>query len=233
MNARTIFVAVLGMLTLCSSTWAVEGMVSHWKFDEGSGAIAYDSAGTNDGTVNGATWATGQIDGALSFGGVDDYVDCASDMSLNNINSVSFWFKPKIKSGYDGCIISQYGTNADRWAFSVYEAATELHLFSDSYYLIKSDAGSVSPGNWYHAAITWDGSIGKMYIDGTQQTQTTTTGFFDVIDPEVLSIGIHFYNSIPSTPYGFNGKIDDVMIFDIAVSAHEIQQLYNNALAGW
>ncbi|MHC4735896.1 MAG: hypothetical protein ACYTDW_15780, partial [Planctomycetota bacterium] len=65
---------------------------------------------------------------------------------------------------------------------------------------------------------------------GIQQTQTTTTSFFDVIDPDVLSIGIHFYNSIPSTLYGFNGTIDDIMIFDRALPAEEVQQLYESGL---
>lgn len=41
---------------------------------EGTGTIAYDSVGGNDGTIHGATWTTGQVNGALSFDGVDDYI---------------------------------------------------------------------------------------------------------------------------------------------------------------
>ena len=41
----------------------VNGLVAHWKFDEGGGTIAYDSAGDNHGTICGAQWTTGQNDG--------------------------------------------------------------------------------------------------------------------------------------------------------------------------
>jgi len=205
--------------------------VSHWKFDEGSGTTAYDSVGNNHGIIHGATWTTGKINGALSFDGVDDYVDCGDDLSLDSINSVSMWFNPEIK-GYLGGIISQFGTNADRWVFTINEVATELCVWSDGSYLISSDTGSISPGDWCHAVITWDGSTGKMYINGVQQSGTTTTSFFNVINPEILSIGIHFYDSIPSTPYGFKGLLDDVRVYDRALSAEEIQHLYERVLMG-
>ncbi|MHC4734109.1 MAG: TolB family protein [Planctomycetota bacterium] len=58
------------------------GPIAHWKFDEGSGSIAYDSAGDHDGTIYGADWTAGQINGALSFNGVDDYVNCKLCVSV-------------------------------------------------------------------------------------------------------------------------------------------------------
>jgi hypothetical protein len=52
----------------------LNGLVGWWKFDEGSGTVAYDSSGNgNDGNLtNGPTWTTGKIGGALSFDGVND-----------------------------------------------------------------------------------------------------------------------------------------------------------------
>lgn len=73
-----VIVAVLGHLVLCGSAGGsepIEGLIAHWKFDEGEGDIAYDSAGDNDGTIYGVDWTTGIIDGALDFDGEDDYVD--------------------------------------------------------------------------------------------------------------------------------------------------------------
>jgi hypothetical protein len=53
----------------------LEGLISCWKFDEDQGSIAYDSAGSNHGTIHGAQRTAGQVNGALSFDGEDDYVE--------------------------------------------------------------------------------------------------------------------------------------------------------------
>ena len=60
------------------------GMVSYWKFEEDNGTTAYDSVGSNDGTlVNSPTWTTGIIDGALSFDGVDDFIEVPYSSTLD------------------------------------------------------------------------------------------------------------------------------------------------------
>jgi hypothetical protein len=74
------------------------GLIGHWTFDEGSGTTVADSSGNNNtGTlVNGPTWDTGKIGGALSFDGSDDYVD-ASNLSYNTDYplTVSLWIQPR------------------------------------------------------------------------------------------------------------------------------------------
>jgi len=79
-----------------------DGMVSYWKFDEDSGDTAYDSVSNNDGTIYEATRTTGQVDDALSFDGVDDYVQAPHDPSFNifgdgigndTAGSVAAWIK--------------------------------------------------------------------------------------------------------------------------------------------
>ncbi|MCK4826095.1 hypothetical protein KA005_60675, partial [bacterium] len=66
-----------------------DGLVAHWKFDEGNGTAAYDSSGNNNtGTLmNGATWVEGRCGSALSFDGSDDYVNCGT---LGNFGSIAF-----------------------------------------------------------------------------------------------------------------------------------------------
>jgi hypothetical protein len=59
------------------------GPIAYWKFDEGGGTTAYDSAGSNNGSVYGAQWITGQIGGGLSFDGVDDHVRTANNVFTN------------------------------------------------------------------------------------------------------------------------------------------------------
>ena len=59
------------------------GMVSCWKFDEGSGAIIYDSVSGNHGTISGAIWTTGKFGETLSFDGINDRVTVPHNDSLN------------------------------------------------------------------------------------------------------------------------------------------------------
>ena len=68
------------------SAWAnlTDGLVSHWKLD----GDANDSAGSNDGTIYGATPTVGQIGGALEFDGSGDYVDCGNDDSLDMTDEI-------------------------------------------------------------------------------------------------------------------------------------------------
>ena len=70
--AFSIFILMLvGSIELYSSE-----PISYWKFDERSGTTAYDSIGTNDGSlINGPTWVLGQVGSALDFDGVNDYIN--------------------------------------------------------------------------------------------------------------------------------------------------------------
>jgi len=72
--------ALVGLVA--EATAADPNLVGWWKFDEGSGTIAYDSAGSNHGAIYGAQWIASPIDGALSFDGVNDYVDCGTGPAI-------------------------------------------------------------------------------------------------------------------------------------------------------
>ena len=76
--------------TDCDSIYGDPGVVSYWTFDNGDATDDYDA---NHGTVNGATSATGQVNTALDFDGVDDYIFVADDTSLDMLDtfSISAW----------------------------------------------------------------------------------------------------------------------------------------------
>ena len=84
------------------------GLVAYWKFDEGQGTVARDSAGANDGEIQGgAKWAKVIRGGALSFDGVDDFVRVPNDPSINFAGDISLaaWVKikalPPAGNGYE------------------------------------------------------------------------------------------------------------------------------------
>ena len=106
MKKIAIFMMALLMLL---ATSAQAALVGEWHLNEGDGTTASDSSGnSNDGTlkplVSGPTWIAGNCDAALSFDGVDDYVDCGSSATLKPIHDITIemWVKP--------------GATQNRWA---------------------------------------------------------------------------------------------------------------------
>ena len=92
-------VAVFVIASLASSEIAQASsdavLIQH--FDEGSGTIAKDESGYgNDGIIHGATWTTGISGKALSFDGIDDYIDCGNDASLDIADEITIeaWMYP-------------------------------------------------------------------------------------------------------------------------------------------
>ena len=70
------------------------GLIAHWKFDEGSGTTAGDSAGSNTGTLtNGPTWTSGKVGGAIEFDGINDRVSNTSVSISGAIKTFSYWIK--------------------------------------------------------------------------------------------------------------------------------------------
>ena len=77
-------------LATVSITVTVDGLISQWKFNEGGGITASDSARNNPGTlINGPAWTTGIIDGALNFDGGDDYVSVPDSPSLDITEAIT------------------------------------------------------------------------------------------------------------------------------------------------
>ncbi|UCF43835.1 MAG: hypothetical protein JSV99_02605, partial [Planctomycetota bacterium] len=99
-RVMTAFLTALALLALCPSSRAAEpteGLISHWAFDEGQGYTASDSAGDYHGTVYGAQWTAGLIDGALKFGGYEAYVRIGDkdrlDFGASGDFTITTWFK--------------------------------------------------------------------------------------------------------------------------------------------
>ena len=222
------------------TTWAEvipPDLVSWWRFDEGEGTIAYDSADRNHGIIHGATWTTGEINDALSFDGLDDYVEFSDDLSLRfnqyDSFSISFWVRPL--SG--GWILSKMRTGEQRGVFgysATWEASTSRLRFSAS----KSWAGttfvyshSIAEGTWYHMTGVYDNKDMMMYING--ELHDTRRFEYDTGDTEPDK---HFVVGARSYDYTiegyFGGEVDDLHVYDRALSGQEIRGLYGQAFMG-
>ncbi|MHC4097913.1 MAG: lamin tail domain-containing protein [Planctomycetota bacterium] len=193
-----------------------EGLVAHWKFDEGSGGTATDSAGTNNGALVGdTTWTTGQIDGALSFDGNGDYVSLAAIAALTGDTlTAQAWIR--LSDLGSKPILTQHLTNMTRDGYYFYITGGR-----PTFYLIDGftsaqaiSTETINADQWYHIAGTNDGSNLKLYVDGRLKSNVSSAGFTGV------STNAYIGRDISSAVH-YNGLIDDVRIYNRAVSESE------------
>jgi hypothetical protein len=207
----------------------VSGLLGHWKLDEASGDIAEDSAAGNDGTLHGdPIWrpSGGIADGALEFDAVDDYVSTDFILSPSeSIFSVFAW----VKGGSQAqVVVSQAsGTGIGRsWLCADTDEPTP-HLMTGlrfpgrlGYPLISGFP--LTDGNWHHIGLVWDGSRRYLYADGVE----VAADYQNVAAPEQADGGLYFAAGSTLEPTRFwSGRIDDVRIYDHALTGNEITGL--------
>ena len=216
------------------------GAVSHWTFDEGSGTTAYDSVDTNHGTLidedsgnaDGNTppvWMPGKVGGALYFDGIDDIVNCGSNfgsISTAQALTVEAWINTT--STADGrSIVAQTRYGEGPWAFHTSPGGVYagIHLRDSGMSSLYGSKYVVNDGKWHHVVGTWDGSTRKirLYVDGKIDSEWTTPTFTMRSTDFPLTIGS---NSPGIDRYWFYGLIDEVVVYNRALSFEEIQQRY-------
>jgi hypothetical protein len=198
-------------------------------FDEGSGTTAKDFSGYgNNGTLYGPTWVDGKYGKALSFDGVDDYVDCGKP-TITGTFTVVAWAKVN-----DTGVRAVIGTRSpsDCGFDFKFQNGNVIHgdIGNGSGWITTSaDAPfNYSLNTWYQVAyvVTKTGYI--IYVNGNQ----IASGSYSESTP-VLSDANHAI-TIGNTAVGggewFKGTIDEVRIYNRALSADEIKQHYIHGL---
>ena len=206
-----------------------------WHLDEGSGTTAYDSSGNgNNGTIYGATWASGKFGQALSFDGVDDYVGLPYNFGKPNTITIELWFKTTQASwdvlfGQTGAIDPPNSPSDFVPVFAIKDTGVlRAELWNGSVGEI-STTFSVRDGNWHHAVMVGDVNVQSLYVDG--QLVGSRSGTIDQSwwYRSWIGTGWDITNrGFPSNAWHyFNGLIDEVRIYNRALSAQEISDLYN------
>ncbi|MDZ7959418.1 MAG: LamG-like jellyroll fold domain-containing protein [Aulosira sp. DedQUE10] len=203
------------------------GLIGRWQFDESSGLTATDTVQNNNGTlVNNPNpqWSTGKFNGALRFDGVDDYVSVPSSPSLN-LNGGTFtqsvWIYSQITdNGYHGILGYQpVGSSSGRYpGIWVYDQ-TKIHAgFGDGSNWNSFTTGDVLKLNaWNNVVTSFDGTAYKTYVNGQEVYSTNQFAGRKPAATQQLNIGrVDNY---------FQGQIDDVRIYNRALSAAEISSL--------
>jgi hypothetical protein len=203
-----------------------QGMISHWTFDEGSGSTAYDSIGDSNGTIYGAQWTTGQVDGALSFDGDGDYVDCGNLGSFPSTGTIGFWMKPYEIANYRNPFTTDFSGYNDGIRFE--ESDPGRFVVAIAYSGSSADiheylSVGLQAETWYHVVLTWDSGSDNVrgYLDGLEKFDESQTNWPGTLPDVQIGRG---YST--SSNRHWDGSVDDVRIYDRALSAEEIRQLY-------
>ena len=206
------------------------GLVGYWPFN----GNANDASGNaNNGTNNGATLTTdrlGNVNSAYSFNGSSNYINVNSSSSLNTANmnqlSISGWFN-NISSGSGGGFVVRLGNQnltTGGIGYEVYTNAGNLNV--NNWWLNQnphySDSKPIQNNQWYFFVIVYDfvNNVSSFYVNGTLVNSTTAT-LYKSTNP-ILNIGRN--TNIGSY---FNGLIDDIGIWNRALSQQEISDMYN------
>jgi hypothetical protein len=213
---------------------ASTGLVGYWSFDEVAGTTAYDSSGNgNNGTlINDPVWSAGEYGSALTFNGANSSVETSNSSIFNNANfTIEAWiYLNSDVNNTQTRIVSKQGTISKSYSFDIfgkgYGGSTGnqllLSIGNGTTWFNFLSATHLSNQTWYHVAGTQEGTTSSIYING-QLDRNGTTLAQTTDNAGVLTIGCQKQASPSYTDYFFNGTIDEVRIYDRALSQQEIQ----------
>jgi hypothetical protein len=208
------------------------GLVGYWSFDEGSGTKAGDASGQgNTGTLTNMEardWVDGARGKALSFDGVDDYVDVPHDADFNGTSgiSISFWVNYSSSSATLTGPLQKGAYTSSGWDIVFHRTNRNVNLrFAGSVNDHVSSNNMLALDTWQHVVITFDPQADavKFYFNGVYDKTVTDTGSI-VGNTTALSFGSGVYAKLL-------GSLDEVRIYNRALGASEITSLYQLSAA--
>jgi hypothetical protein len=222
--------SLMAMLTCVLPACAADittGLVGWWKFDEGSGTQANDSSGNgNTGTIAGATWTAGKLGQALSFDGVNDAVDLGDNYDFPGQSfSVCAWANPDAGSN-TGYIIGKYDGSQGLYLRVNPSDSTAWTVGVTTSSGIDGPGGSLVRGAWQLVCGVINPS-GTSYLYKNGVSIGSLLNIQATADSAVsMTIGNRWDNQRQ-----FAGAIDDVRIYNRALTAEDVAALY--AAGNW
>lgn len=232
------------------------GLVGRWLLNEGIGATAIDTGGTNNGIIVSADWVLGKIGYGLSFNGVstEDSVKFGDilDTTFSGANkqfTISVYIKPNVNNLTGGFIIAKFMDGAENQRQLALHFSTDSKLRFTWYGALNSDSlrgllGSTPITNidkWYHILVTYDGTNAtvnsrvKIFVDGIEETITVAvsggTPSYIPNGTAQLSLGGATTTDGTASKYNVNCCIDSFNIFNRILTYNDILSLkYANYL---
>jgi glucose/arabinose dehydrogenase len=200
---------------------APPGPVAAYGFEEGAGTAVHDASGNgNAGTVAQGEWtAAGRHGGALSFDGTMVTVPDSPSLDLTDGMTLEAWVNPSaVGDGWE-CVI--FKERPDGMLYSLYAADRSQHPVGQVF-LANAEQNAAGPASipanvWTHLAATYDGSSLRLYVNGSPAGTLAISGSLASTTNPLRIGGNSIWDEF------FAGTIDDVRIYDRALSAGEIQ----------
>ena len=236
-NIRCLFIAiaVLGLLSGMLANAAVdENTVAVWLFEEGAGDVAKDASGNgHDGEFAGKPkWVKAKFGGGLEFPGNDSgyvVVESTKKLELETL-SIEAWVKVEEGTGkWQGIVCKQKAGCGNRnYGIWVHVDQHVLHseIGANGACGFAIDATTdITDNKWHHLAFTYDGKMGRAYVDGELEIEAPNGTTFQSADP--ITIGVPNLNNAN----GLKGVIDEIRISNVARTEAEIKEAMDVGLA--
>ena len=227
MTHRAGRMAFLAIVVLTAAPPASgRGLLGHWRLDEAVGDVAKNAllAG-RDGEIHGAKWVLGKEGSAPQFDGKTAYV-ALGDLGEFEAATIAFWVKPAnvAAEGWRGTVSS------DAWEAGVFhvpmrDGVVDVHLHLGGARRGRVQSSRLRNGVWYHVAVAADTrtKVLRLFTNGVEE---------DTADIAALTTGIKLVEMVVGREFRsryFQGVIDDVRLYGVALDATEVRRLCPNA----
>ena len=231
------------LLGVAMPTSMLKGLLLRYSFDRDEKGKVTDKSGKgNHGTVHGASWTSkGKVGGAYEFDGDEDYIEAANEHAFDFDRADSFtlctWVKLRGKpTGNHFIVAKEFHGPPDTGYYMLVgpytsgRPALALHASGSRRTIVKG-ATNLLDKKWHHVASTSLGNRGagsdiKLYVDGKQETATVmfdTLGSRSILNDLPLTVG-----SRQNGAWSAHALIDEVMVFNRALSAREVKRIYDS-----
>jgi len=231
-----IGIVMLFLLISLAQAKLQDGLALYLPFDEGQGTVAKDlSDKKNDGAIKKAEWVDGKFGKALKFSADDTFVEVpfSKDFKITEGITLGAWVTANASGQFRGIINARKTTYGPYLLQQASSGVGEFGLFIQGSWLCSQSVGSLEKSVFHHLVATYDQNVGEhFYFDGKISESLNQApkgmGTIDVTPDEGIGIG-HNYGMAGRF---WDGVIDEVVIYNRALSADEVATLFKAPLPG-
>jgi len=220
------FLIILTLMVLCFSNISLAQapkLIARWSFDEGSGDTVKDVVGGNDGKFVGGklNWVDAKFEKGIEFTGKNIHVAVKKDPALELESSVTLavWVNFAATGGREEIV-----SYDDSYVITS-EGGIFKSFIHQANWPMANGKTQIVTGEWYFAATVFDGKNVNLYVNGELDGTIAAPGNIAYQNTEM------WFGAAPADPgqaWYFNGIMDEVEIYNKAMTADEMKNLYNS-----